>query len=569
MKKNFLKKAMSLALCALLVAPAAACNMGGGDGGEAVDESKTQLNVFHYFAGFGDAWLLELADNFEKEYANHSFEEGKMGVQVHKRGEMRDFDATQMQSSTFDVFFLEGPKDFYNIMATGAAEPLDSIMTVANEKDGNQTIESKMSTQQQAAYTYNGHYYGIPHYAGNYGLIYNRDMFEKNNFFFAEDPDGSGMDADGRFISETNTQKTVGPDGKTGVINGIDYSDDDGLPRTYEEFFYLCGEINALSIDPICWPGQYKQQHVVMLLDNVVANNLGADQANLRYTFEGEAENLIVFDKDGNPQKNADGTFVTESMTVNESNAWNLARAQGVYDGFDFIQTILNNKDYYSEDAGENDGVSHVLNQQYFLENGSLGERESAMLADGTWWQMEADAVFEDMEMRDEKYSKENRKFGWLPLPQANEAEAAKLASGEKKMTFSDYLNAVACIRAGLPEATKKAALAFLQYAYTDKALTDFTYTTGTTIGVDYLDQIDRSKLNYYTASLINYLDKADIIHQVSATARFQKNRSSFVPTRIYGSGNYVDILEGTWKGNLSTLNYFKGHIGAYKGIAW
>ena len=68
MKKTFLKKAMSLALCALLVAPAAACNLGGSNGGEEVDETKTQLNVFHYFAGFGDAWLLELADNFEKEY---------------------------------------------------------------------------------------------------------------------------------------------------------------------------------------------------------------------------------------------------------------------------------------------------------------------------------------------------------------------------------------------------------------------------------------------------------------------------------------------------------------------
>ena len=208
------------------------------------------------------------------------------------------------------------------------------------------------------------------------------------------------------------------------------------------------------------------------------------------------------------------------------------------------------------------------MNQQFFLENGSLGARESAMLADGTWWQMEADAVFEDMERNDVKYSKENRKFGWLPLPQATEAEAAKIVSGEKNLTFSDYLHAVSCVKAGLPEGTKKAALAFLQYAYTDKALTDFTYTTGTTIGVDYLDQIDRSKLNYYTASLINYLDKADIIHQVSATSRFQRNQSSFIPTKIYGSASYVDILTGTWEGKLSTLTYFKGHISSYKGIA-
>lgn len=564
MKKNMMKKAMSLALCAMMVAPVAAC--GGGNSGEKIDNTKTQLNLFHYFAGFGDAWILELADNFEEAMANVSFEEGKMGVQVHKRGEMKDFDAGQLKSSQFDVFFLEGPKDFYNLMATNSLEPLDEIMTTANADDNNQTIESKLTAQQRAAYNYNGHYYGIPHYSGNYGFVYNRDLFEEKGFFLAAEPDEETGDI---LISDTNPQKSVGPDGKTGVINGIDYSEDDGLPRTYDEFFALCTEINARGIDPICWPGKYRQQHVVMLLDNVVANNLGAEQANIRYTFEGEAKNLIVLDKDGNPTRDANGNFITEDMLVDESNAWNIARAEGVYQAFDFIQTILTNKDYYNEADGENDSLSHTENQQNFLENGSLGKRQSAMLADGTWWQMEANSVFEYMKAQDEKYSKENRKFGWLPLPQPNEEEAAKIASGEKNLTFSDYLNAAVCVKSGLPEGVRKAALALLQYAYTDKALTDFTYTTGTTIGVDYLDQIDRSKLNYYTASLINFLDKADIIYQVSATPRYLKNRGNLSAVKIYGSGSYVDILEGTWTGKLSTDNYFKGHIESYRGTVW
>ena len=54
MKKNFTKKALSLALCAFMTVPAAACNFGGGGNkGEQVDDTKTQLEVFHYFAGFG------------------------------------------------------------------------------------------------------------------------------------------------------------------------------------------------------------------------------------------------------------------------------------------------------------------------------------------------------------------------------------------------------------------------------------------------------------------------------------------------------------------------------------
>lgn len=560
MRKNFWKKALAMALCAVMTVPAVACGDKVGSG-EKVDKTKTQLNVFHYFAGFGDAWLIELADNFEEAVKDISFEEGKTGVQVHKRGEMTDFDSGKLKSSAYDVFFLEGPKNFLNLMATNSLEPLDSIMTTPNADDGNQTIESKMTAQQQAAYTYGEHYYGIPHYAGNYGLVYNRDMFEERGFFIAAEPD---LETGDIFVSATNTQKSVGPDGKTGVIGGIDYSDDDGLPRTYDEFFELCELIYANGIDPICWPGMYKQQHIVMLLDNLVANNLGAEQANIRYTFEGEAKNLVVIE-DGKPKRDADGNFVTETMTVSDGDAWNVARAEGVYYAFEFIHKILNTPNYYSKSA-DLTSVSHTENQQNFLENGSLGKRQSAMLADGTWWQMEADNVFAYMAAQDEKYSKENRKFGWLPLPQPNEAEAAKVASGEKNMTFSDYLNAVACIKADLPTGVRDAALAFLKYAYTDKALTDFTYTTSTTIGVDYLDQVDRSKLNYYTASLINYLDKSDIIYQVSANSRYMQNRNTLTVTSIYGSGSYKDIIAGS---SMSVDDFFAGHTDFYKGCAW
>jgi hypothetical protein len=245
-----------------------------------------------------------------------------------------------------------------------------------------------------------------------------------------------------------------------------------------------------------------------------------------------------------------------------------LARAEGVYQAFNFVQTILNEDDYWDPD-GENGSMSHTQMQQNFLENGSLGKKENAMLADGTWWQMEANSVFEYMQENDDKYSKENRKFGWLPLPQANETEAAKLASGEKKLTFSDYLNAVACVKSGLSDGVRAAALEFLKFAYTDEQLCKFTYTTSTTIGVDYLDQIDRTQLNYYMTTLINYLDKADIVYQVSPTTRYLRNRKSLQPSQVYGSGDYKDILTGTWDGKLSTLEFFKGHQAFYKGAAW
>jgi len=558
MSKRILSKVLSLALCAFTVAPAfSAC--GGGGTGEKVDKTKTQLTVFHYFAGFGDAWMVELKKNFEEKVKDVSFEEGKMGVQIHIRGEMRDFTSSQVSSGQFDVFFLESPKDFRNLMADQVIEPLDSIMEYANPEDNNKTIVSKMTAQQVDAYTLNNHYYGIPHYAGNYGLIYNRDLFEEKGFFLAAEPDEETGDI---LISASNPTKTAGPDGVAG-------NEDDGLPTTYDEFFALCTEINARGVDPVCWPGQYTAQHINLLLDNLVANHEGAEQMNLNYTYDGLATDLVVIENN-QIQYEADGvTPKTESLQITSKNAYELARQEGKYYAMQFIHKLLSNKDYYNEQDAENGSMSHTLNQQNFLENQKLGLRPSAMLVDGTWWQMEADDVFSYMSEEDEKYSKENRKFGWLPLPQATKEEAEKIANGTKKRTFSDYLGAVSCIKAGLPEGEKEAALQLLQYAYTDKALADFTYTTSTTIGLDYLDVIDRSRLNYYTADLINFLDGADIVYQVSGNEHRAKNMARLAPAGIYGSGSVSHIHMAVWDEGISFNDYFVGHKDFFKGCAW
>jgi hypothetical protein len=281
------------------------------------------------------------------------------------------------------------------------------------------------------------------------------------------------------------------------------------------------------------------------------------------------ANDLIVIEN-GKIKYEADGkTPVTESLQITTENAYELARQEGRYYAMKFIHELLSNKTYYNEADAENTSMSHTMNQQHFLENGKLGLRQSAMLVDGTWWQMEADDVFSFMTEEDEKYSKDNRKFGWLPLPQATKEDAEAIANGTKKRTFSDYLGAVACVRAGLPEGTRKASLELLKYAYTDEALANFTYTTGTTIGVDYLDVIDRSRLNYYMTDLINFLDDAEIVYQVSGNDLRAKNVSTLHPSSIYGSGGSRYIHLAVWDENVGLEDYFLGHIPYFKGCAW
>ncbi|MBQ8876892.1 MAG: extracellular solute-binding protein [Clostridia bacterium] len=564
MRKKGLTRALALALCAIAAVPAAACSTTGGSGGEAIDSSRTQVRVYHYNAGYGDKWVYELKTNFEALMADRSFEEGKTGVQVLITGDMSARTAEQWRAEQYDVLFLENPQEIYTMVTTGVLESLDSIAKVANPDDNNQTIISKMTEQQQAAYTYDGHLYAFPHYAGNYGIIYNRDMFEQKGFFLAAEPDEDTGDI---LISATNPTKSVGPDGQPGT-------EDDGLPRTYQEFYDLCAEIDAAGIDPLCWPGQYQTHHIMQFVDNLTISNLGYEQANLNYTMDGTATDLIVFNDDGSIKFEDDGeTPVVESVEINEENAYLLARQKGKYDAFKFFQTILSNEDNYNEqDSIKDTRRSHVEMQQMFLENGSLGMRENAMLVDGCWWQMEADATFERMKSYDEKWAKENRKFGWMPLPQPTEEAAEAIANGTKKSTFSDYLNAVACIKSGLTDAAREASLEFLKYAYTDEALANFTYTVGATIGVEYLDVVDRSKLTYYESTLIDYINKSDIVYPISGTKTYISNVSAFMAQKKYCSPGVQDVLEAfaPYKAkNMSAEEYFIGHQNHFKGIIW
>ena len=341
------------------------------------------------------------------------------------------------------------------------------------------------------------------------------------------------------------------------------------MPTTYDEFFAFCLAINKRKVDPIAVNGQHIDQYLTMLMENLIANYEGLEQFSLNYTFDGTATNLVKIENGSVVLEN--GVPVTESMEINEDNAYNLSRQAGKYYGVSFIEELLSNDDYYEEDGADNTSLSHTSCQQYFLQRGTSidSSRPSAMLVDGTWWQMEATATFDFMGSQNSSYSKENRKLGWMPLPQATAEEAAKVASGEKKTVYADHLNAVSCIKSKLSEGVKNAALAFLQYAYTDESLVNFTYKTGATIGLNYLDMLDRSRLNYYETSLVDYIQKSDVVYQLPGCDLYAEEIVEFDPTTKYGSGSHKNIVRGVWDGDLSAEDYFIGQQKYFKNLVW
>ncbi|MFR6640907.1 MAG: hypothetical protein ACLUSP_05960 [Christensenellales bacterium] len=168
---------------------------GGGNNKKKYDQNKTQIQVFVYLAGYGDDWLYSLENAFEKKYADRSFEDGKTGVQVWHTGDMKDFNATEIQQSKYDIFFLENGQ-YYSLLGD-TLEDLTSIVTGTNT-DG-KTILSKLDDQQVDYFGVmqdgERHFYALPSDVGDYGLIYNVDLFESKGYYIADDKSGGLLSA--------------------------------------------------------------------------------------------------------------------------------------------------------------------------------------------------------------------------------------------------------------------------------------------------------------------------------------------------------------------------------------
>ena len=542
-RNKLLASALALGMAFTAATAATGCKKPSFDDGgssehnKAYDPTKTQVQVFTYNAGFKDEWLWQLEADFEEANKDTVYEEGKKGVQIHHEGAMKRFSSDDIKNSNFDIFFMEGG-DYYSWRQSGALEDLTGIVTATSKYD-NKTIKSKMNEKQISYFggltseNAEEKYYAVPHYKGAMALIYNAEIFDEYGYYISDSETTS-------LISKTNPNKSKGPDGKTGTENGVDYYMDDGLPATYDEFFYLCGQMLKRGVTPFVMPGTYTDYYVNILYNALQAEYEGLEQMELNLSFKGEATDLIKLNDAGTAiVKDSDGNPVIESATIDYTNGYDVFRQAGKYYALDFVKKMVGKEDYYNED-GFNTAFTQTDAQETFLKSGtdmSVSDEKYAMLVDGSWWEAEANVVFNNMAKKDEKYSKQNRKFGWLPLPKANKA---KLEEGNN--VFLDYLEAAVCVKSNLG-ANKQAALDFVQYVCSDGALDKFTDITHALKDFNYeVSEETLSQANYFTKSLINYNKKSQTFNYYSNAPFYLKNRSDLLPTTI----NTIGVQPGT-----------------------
>lgn len=550
-------KLTALLLASMMVLPTVACGPSatGSNGTEAVDENKTQIYVDHYNGGVGNEWFAPLKARFEAEYANYQIGE-KVGVQLiksdHKNVGTQQIDT--VTSSTMDVYFADR-FSYYEGISKGVFLEISDVVTETNS-DG-KTIESKLNTEQQNYYSYNGKYYAIPHYAYYGGINYNIDVFEDNLLYFS---DNSAVN--GGFITSLTSTRSLGPNGKTGVIDGVDYSTDDGLPATYEEFFKLCDRMVDCDVIPLTWSGEYGKAYFNGVFSRLMATFEGKEQTMLNLTFNGTAKHLV-------DSISTTGEVTYKAATpITEETGYKIYETAGRYYALKFVEGIFSNRDYYDFEKVNNGSDSHTDAQTRFvLSNYNPSQKPIGMFIDGTYWENEAAGVgvFTTLE-NVYKTKREDTRFAYMPMPKVDSTHI-----GENDVVIENsyslaFINAN--VQTRCPEKIdllKK----FIKFAYTDESLREFTINTNSMKAVSYeLTSADKEKLSYYTRTLVDTLANSDAIYPLSNCSKFSKNQTKLSLNATFSVNNY-EFAMNALKDGVSAKDYFNQIISYYGPSYW
>ena len=536
---------------------------------EKPDVERTQLYIYNVdFAG-SDGWLHTLAEKFEREHAaDANWESGKTGVQVIVRTTAnRDEDLTsRLSAGQDDVYFAQAPS-YRALVKKGLLA--DVTQAVEESLTGeSRSIEDKLTDGQKAYYgveSTDGEptYYAVPYRRSYFGITYNVDLFEKECYYFAAES------ADGVFVKSATDARSAGPDGKVGTA-------DDGLPSTYAEFFTLCDRIVANGQTPMTWGGERFGEYLTWLANALAADGEGYAQTMLRFSPDGETNNLGLI-------KNGDFAQDETPTQLTEANGYELARSSGVYDALHFVKKLTAEDTYYDGEAFRTDRTQKEAQADFLAETPAFGKKQIAMLADGNWWQSgwlpKDEAIDPPTENGDslstvaaqatlpaDETPITERRLGWMPFPKST---AEKV--GEPTALY-DCLSSAVFLSAKTKQ--EKLAKEFLRFLCSNENLKEYVTAANASVALDVtLGDDGWESLSYFGRSALEMQMSADMVCPYSTHPLFLNNESYFTVKQSWRAA--FDLMTPTQypveafrKNNVSVVDYFSGMY-KYRKESW
>ena len=552
-----MKRIVITMLALTMALTAIACSgLREGNGQDDYDETKSQLYVGTMGGGLGISWAEAWADKFEKDNEETVFEPGKKGVQVTVSTDKSYFNSNfipLMHDKEHDIIITE-QVNYYNLVRGGTAYDISEwVKEPLTEFGESKSIVDKLTEIDKEYYGQgiDQSYYALPFVNSIMAINYNIQLFEDRNWYFAADGEG---DPDG-FVWNPETPKSKGPDGRTGVIGGVDYSMDDGLPATYDDFFKLCDKIVDDGCLPFIWMGMEQQRKVTELLSSLVADIEGYEQTSLNYNFNGGTVTDLIdtVDSEGNI------TYMPETKITGE-NGYLLKRQKGNYYALKFLERLLmktdalGNKKYYDPADSMVNSFTHTSAQAKFLQSRGAGQTPIAMMIDGSWWYNEASETFAYMAGTPGMDQYESR-IGMMPLPKYSQD-----AVGDDTTWINQYITSV-LVNGKLDESREMLVKKFFQYIHTDEALTSIIHD-GHTVRPYTFDLVGYDEDDFSPFSLQHYklVKNSKIVQPYSThdlskmyTGTIHLNYTTLTPSQ------YEYVTTAMYSNGVSAKQYFDG----------
>ena len=526
-----MKKITKIIAGLLLSTMTLSCFAGCG-GDYEIDSTKTQLYIQLTSGGFGREWLDNAIADFEESQAQVSYEDDKMGVQLIV-DYVEGANISTMATSANELIFYED-LSYINYVAQRTFLDISDVVTKVLPAD-NKSIADKLSKEQKDHLTsVDGNYYAIPLYESYFSFMYDVDVFDEYCLYFAEDKTQDD------FVTDLSQTRSKGPDGRTGIVDGVDYSADDGLPATYVEMFKLFDRMLLRDVIPFVYTGE-SPNYVRKFLVALVAQMIGSQQFSAHYSMEGQVSVIDGFEEEY--YHLAEGVDIPigkeKIVDIQPSTGYQLTQEKGKYYSLAFLEAMLSNPEYYYEDVIS--GVfSHLDAQEEFI-YGKLEGNPIGMLVDGSYWMNEAkEAIQRSIDDKGDKAR--NRRYAVMPLPRVVDGEVAP-----GKHTLIDVVNAYAFVNGNIANKPHKIKLAkaFLEYLYTDEAMQAFTVTTGTKLALDYkITEAQYQQLDYFQQSCWDWVTNADIVYMNASSDYYVKSGG-------LGAYTYFGDTNGMYASNL------------------
>lgn len=480
-----MKKFVASVLAITCVLATTACGpIGAGGGG--VDTSKTTLiKVKNYNGGVGRQWLDDAAARFMEANKNVSFAEGKTGVVV----EITDGDTltSTIKNESYHVHISSGAgMEVTESAQLGLLYDLTDLVTDESREGG--SLDSIIFDDVKDAFMYNGKYYGLPHYSLSNGVSYDRDLFDSQLLYFADEDEadvveytGNDIKVTGKFIASETAKKSVG-------LDGIEKTEDDGLPRSLEEFIllmdYIKNEKSDQGISPIVVSGKY-YNYIQYFLQGFTSTLAGAEQMKNYYNCSGEIEIVDGYtDEALFPGIDYIKKPIVKTVTLSEAdkNGYLGMQLAAKYYAMATME-IIHREGYFAKEA-YNTSIDHYTAQKCLIYAGAAEYDKVAMLIEGSYWFNEAKKSGVLDSYVTITGDKNERNVSWMSLPTSVYTDDIEIGVSP----IFTFVGAQTVINANIKGNTEleTASLEFVKFLYTNEELAAFTVETGCTRNLEY-----------------------------------------------------------------------------------